>query len=193
MLILFSMQQSFRLESRIFWEEKEKKKLWNHCLTVPQDSSSLMDFGKEVLALPHSWSRGFGFLVLYVFTLLNTDKLCFSLFFSPLSECRFADFLCLRSPNTPPLSLFFFRRNLEMENPSQMDKVQGPSWIPSCHPICGGEKEGHRLCVWAVLRQQLPQRLSWISQHRTCPCSHPGAGPGTQQPTLQETITDTTK
>lgn len=68
MLILFSMQQSFRLESRIFWEEKEKKKLWKHCLAVPQESSSLMDFGKDVLAVPHSWYTGFGFLVLHIFS-----------------------------------------------------------------------------------------------------------------------------
>ena len=85
-----------------------------------------------------------------------------------------------------------------MENPSQMHKVQAPSWISLCYPIYDEEQneEGQKacFCVWPFLRKQFLYSLR-VEYHTTKPAVVliPGAGPGRQQSTLEEIITDITK
>lgn len=97
MLILFSMKQSFRLESRIFWGGERKKQLWKHCLAVPQDSSSLICIlGRtrwQCLTVEV-------FLVLYIFslTLVKYRQLLILPIFLPFIWAQFCRFSLCQIP-----------------------------------------------------------------------------------------------
>lgn len=169
MLILFSMQQSFRLESPGFSERRKKKRNFENVALL---FHSLMDFGKELLAVPHSWYTRSGVLILHVFTLLNIDNFAF-LYFSVLYLSAGLQIFFVSDPTTLLHSLCYF---------------SGEIWKWKTHHRwikCKAQVESHRVTQFEKRKKKghrsVSEQLSGCSFPTGCaefpgtepvPCSH---------------------